>query len=295
MRIAVAALIVAGSLGVGPSAQARGLTVTTSFKARSATMPTPASVGAASATRDGERTDLPDALSGPQTHAIYFVPIDRRDERLDLGNGMIPRALRGTQSWFRSQMGVAPRIDRTRAGAFDITFMRARLQAQAYGFDSLIDEVRARGFRRPTKRYVIFAAVARGATCGESQYPLGPAPATGQYVVIWLDSAKECKARLAGTGTASTAAYTETIVAHEWLHAEGVVPFLAPRHCAGAVYHTCTGSMWLYPTLDPESHDVMFPYAGAPLRDKQLDRERNDYLDHALPHLRDLRASPFLG
>jgi hypothetical protein len=300
MRITLAALLAAGTLVVGglgaPPADARTPMITTSYMARRATMPEPATGTLTAASRQGQGKDLPDAVSGRQTHAIYFVPKDRVDERLDLGRGLIPRTLSGVGAWFRAQMGTAPRFDLTSRGTHDITFVRGRLRAGAYrSLDSIVDEIRSRGFDVPTKRYIVFATVARGATCGESQYPLAPAPAVGRYLAVYLDSAKECRVREAGRGTAATAGYAEATVAHEWLHTEGVVPTLAPRHCAGHAYHTCTGSLWLFPAMDPESRDVMFPYAGVPLRHKELDRGRDDYLDQALPHVRDLRTSPFLA
>lgn len=280
-------------LSAAPSAAAGDLYATASFRAANATMPTVrVQAGAPSRMRDG--TDRPDISRRPQTHAIYFVPADRRDERFDAAGGPIARAMAGVGAWFAAAMGRAPRLDVARGGALDVTFVRGDLGARAYAFDVVVDEIRTAGFDVASKRYVIFAVAARGETCGESQYPLAPG-AVGRYIVVWLDSAVECGARSVGAGTARSAGTLETIVAHEWLHSEGVVPMPAPRHCATHAYHTCTGGLWLFPAMDPERRDVMFPFAGVPLREKVLDRDRDDYLDHGLPHVRDLRGSPFLG
>lgn len=294
MRGFVASVMALSALVCSP-AVARDAYITTGFVAQGEVTAQEVAVASAGPLRGGQGKDQPDAVAGSQTHAIYFVPADRRDERLDGAGGLISRSLSGMQSWFRASMGRAPRIDRTRSGRYDITFVRGRGQAKGYGFDSIVAEVRARGFDVASKRYVIFAAVSRGAVCGESQYPLGAAPSVGRFVAVWLDSAVQCRSRDHGKGTASTSGYTETILTHEWLHAEGVVPTLAPRHCSGAAYHTCTGGLWLFPAMDPEANDVMFPFAGAPLREKILDRGRDDYLDHGWQHVRDLRDSRFIG
>jgi hypothetical protein len=44
--------------------------------------------------------------------------------------------------------------------------------------------------------------------------------------------------------------------------------------------------------LDPESVDALFPYVTFALRDKRLDKDRDDYYAHPFLH-RDLQFSPF--
>lgn len=295
-RGALAVGLVVASLGASP-VRASALFTVASYRAASGSETFARAVYARTTTkqRTVNGTDRPDAVKGYQTHAIYLVPRDRQDEHLDARGGLIPRALDGTRAWFQANMGKAPRFDRTRTRAHDITFIRGARKAIAYDFASIVGEVRAGGFDAANKRYAIFASVSQGGTCGESQFPLTPNVSLGRFLVVWLDSTQACGARDPGRGTVKTAGRTDTILAHEWLHTEGAVPMLAPRHCPGHAYHACTAALWTFPAMDPELADVMFPYAGMPLRDKILDRGRDDYLDHGLPHVRDVRDSVYLA
>lgn len=236
-----------------------------------------------------------------QTHVVYFVPRDRPDESLD-DNGTIPRAVSGIREWFAretSRNGLAakrPRFDRLATGAWDVSFVRGNQDAAAYTqLSTISDELASRGFNLTNKRYLIFAAVSRGGTCGEGFFPLPGFPTSGRYAAVYLDSDASCGGRDFGGGTAATAGRAEAIAAHEWLHNEGVAGFAAPHHCALARYHVCTGPLFLLPgDMDPEAPDVVYPYINGRLSAKVLDRDLDDYLDHAWPHVANLRASTWL-
>lgn len=243
--------------------------------------------------------DLPEssATACPCTHVIYFVPSDGVDRSLDI-NGTLSGSLRSLRAWFSNQMSMAPRIDRVPGGdLFDITFVRGREKASYYSsLSQLTTELESRGFADARKRYVTYAGLNRGSTCGESTFGY-PGIEGPTHAISYLDSSG-CKSSSFGQGSAASASQAETVVAHEWLHADGFVMPTAPRHCPTSLHHVCTAGLYLTSgvtgVVDPEQVDVMFPWIDAKLSQKTLDSGRNDYLDHGIPGVPDLRMSPFL-
>lgn len=255
--------------------------------------------------RASENDETDSEPGARQTHVIYFVPSDRPDQNLD-EDGTLARSIDAIRDWFLRETrrdgrtGKRPRIDRLSTGAYDITFLRGQQAADAYtSIDVIRDELIARGFAVENKRYLVYAALSRGQICGEGYFPI-PGVIEARYAVVYIATAADsaCGGSDFATGsTAGTAGKAETIAVHEWLHNEGVVSPLSPHHCAAySRYHVCTGPLWLVPgeELDPEGPDVMYPIINRRLRDKALDREFDDYLDHGWPHLANLRDSPWL-
>lgn len=240
-------------------------------------------------------TDAPDATAPGEchcTHLIYFVPADGADDSLDV-DGTLAGSIRAIRTWFGTQMQQAPRVDRVgTSDTEDITFVRGRNPAATYAsLRVLIAELSDRGFNEPGKRYLVYAGLDRGTVCGESTYgnPLLPG---ATYAAVYLDST-QCGARdLGGQGRADATA------THEWLHAEGLVQVGAPRHCPTSPYHVCTVALHLVASVtgirDPEHPDILYPYVDTRLSAKVLDRGRDDYLDHGLPVVHDLRRSAYL-
>lgn len=238
--------------------------------------------------------DAPDVVRGNQTHIVYFVPRDRRDERLDV-NGAIAGSIGSMRAWFRNQSGRSPRLDLRRGGALDITFVRGRMPAAEYpSLDDISDELVARGFRIGAKRFLVYAALPTGGVCGEAEYPVPPLDRTlGSFSAVYLDATRECGTRDFGNGTLSGAGRAEVVAAQEWLHNEGLVPLVAPHQCTSpslsipiplAVGHVCTGPLTFFEGLDPEEPDVMYPFVtGLRLGQKVLDRGHDDYFRHSLP------------
>jgi hypothetical protein len=251
--------------------------------------------------RARSETDLPETPSDDPcwcTHLIYFRPKDKPDQRLDT-NGTIDASVRSLRAWFVQQMKKQPRFDRLGGtNLFDITHVLGTKEATAYtSLASITEELRAKGLNEPSKRYLIYASIDRGTTCGEATYPYVGLTVT-TYAAIYLDSAP-CSSRDFGNGTAAGSGMAETIVAHEWLHADGVVAPSAPHHCPTSMYHVCTGPLWMIPTsvagsLDPEQPDVLYPLIDARLSKKVLDRDRDDYLDHPWLVHPNLRNSAYL-
>jgi hypothetical protein len=240
-------------------------------------------------------TDQQDAAADNSTHLIYFVPSDSPDQSLDT-NGAITNSIRSVRAWFlRETQDRRPRIDTLSTGGYDISYVAGKNPAATYTtLDLITEELRAKGFEQADKRYMIYAAVDRDDVCGESYYPLPPLRDKGQYAAIYLNSNDGCGARNFGGGGVANAGKAETIVAHEWLHAEGVAPMAAPHYCASNAYHVCTGPLWVAPIYDPEAFDVVFPYITDALSAMHLDRDHDDYFDHGWAWLPNVRDSAWL-
>lgn len=260
------------------------------------TVPAAHASPSAGAGEDPERrtVDAPEADAGACncTHLIYFVPSDGRDDALDV-NGAIGNSAKAVSTWFAAQMQMQPRWDRIGTSElYDITFVRGRGPGSSYAdLTTVTNELAARGFDDPAKRYLVYAGLDRGTVCGESTFggPVLPGPT---YAVVYLDS-PDCGARpLGGQGRG------DGIAAHEWLHADGVVPPVATHHCPSSPHHVCTIALHMVASVtgiaDPEAGDIMYPYVGTKLSMKVLDRDRDDYLDHGIPFAQDLRRSLFL-
>ena len=246
--------------------------------------------GAVRRTADAPETNAGGACDC--THLIYFIPSDGVDDALDV-DGTITASARGQRAWFAEQMQRAPRMDRIGTSeVYDITFVRGRSPGSSYvDLRTLTTELDDRGFDDPAKRYLVYAGLDRGSTCGESTFggPVLPGPT---YAIVYLDSA-DCGARNLGN-----LGRGDALAAHEWLHAEGITPPTAIHHCPASPHHVCTGALHLVPATlgitDPERSDIMYPYVETRLSAKVLDRDRDDYLDHGIPGGQDLRASIFL-
>lgn len=233
------------------------------------------------------------AGAGYVTHVVYFVPRDKADQALDT-DGTISDSISSMRSWFFAQMGRAPRMDMASDGDYGITFVSGDHPAASYAkLSDITTELQRKGFNAASKRYLIYAAVNEGSTCGASEYPIEPGT-TGHYAAVYLDSSAGCGARSFGDGSATGAGKSETIAAHEWLHEEAVAPLASPHACASSPYHVCTGALWQVPGLDPEEPDIEFPVINKPLSQKVLDIGHDDYLDAPWPWIPNLRSSPWL-
>lgn len=243
-----------------------------------------------------QSTDQADPVDADQTHVIYFVPKDKPNQDLDALGGPIRDSLRSIRAWFSAQTAPnakRPRFDMTSTGQFDITFVQGQQNADQYTtLDSIRNEIQP-NFKAPNKRYMIFAAVDRGATCGEGYFPIPPVYDQGQYSAVYLDSSG-CHMRDFGDGTIAGSGRADRVAIHEWLHNEGIVAPDAPHHCASNPNHVCTGPLWVMDGLDPEQADLMFPYVSGGLKDAVLDIDHDDYLDTPWPWITNLRDSPFL-
>jgi hypothetical protein len=248
--------------------------------------------------------DRPDRKSGPQIHAIYLVPSDRKGGALDR-KGILDDSVRAISRWMRRQSGYKWRFDTfafTPAGtdepvaATDVTYVRAERPASELGtINAIWAELERKGLTEPEKRYLVYA-VAPGAQgyCGQSFYPQTQDPSdVGPAAVVFLDSPEGCHARSFAPNR-RTPSWAETIATHELFHNEGAVQRTAPNDCKALIStHVCTPILVLRVGQDPQEKDVMFTYVVAGLARLVLDLGRDDYFDHSHAY-RDAIDSPYV-
>jgi hypothetical protein len=234
---------------------------------------------------------------------MYFVPSDGVDETLDT-NGVIANAAASMNLWFDGQTGGRHlRLDTYLDGKtprLDVSFVRGNRTTAEYAgdadgaFTAITDELEERGWTASpaVKRYLVYYAgpAEDENVCGTAFVPL--AGGFAQWSVVFLDANPGCGARDFGT-PATGGGMSEAIAVQELEHNEGMAPLTAPHQCWAFNFHICTAAAGAaLETLDPESADVMFPFVTFPLRDKLIDRDRDDYFEHPFPY-RDLSDSPF--
>lgn len=243
--------------------------------------------------------DRVDVAPGPLVHILYLVPTDARDMSIDF-NGVLDCSVMAQMEWFREASdGLEWRLDtyhRGRAELVDVTYVATeKTRAELAGAFDVMDELRILGFADEDKRYLTYVQSGDGTgLCGDAIYPINASedPVDGKYAQVYLESIAECRAT--EFGVPGKPSFSETIAQQELIHNDGMVPIGAPHNCwtASLVGHVCTPGLGLT-QLDPETADVMFPYVGLPLSQKQLDPGNDDYFRHLLP-IRDLQGSIYL-
>lgn len=253
-------------------------------------------------------SERPDFDSGRQVHVIYLVPSDAPDEQIDT-NGTLECSLSAQQQWMSEQSdGLEWRLDtflhqtrtgrRTRTVAMpDITFVASpQPAANLEGVGAVSAELEARGFDDPAKRYLTYVASGSGGgTCGDAWYTLPTnEPWGGQYAQVYLHAAEACGGN--DFGVPGAPSFSESVAQQELMHNDGASPAGAPHGCLlgfpPGMGHVCTVAIPV-PELDPQRFDVLYPFAGVALAEKQLDIGHDDYFRHDLPIV-DLADSPFL-
>ncbi len=209
--------------------------------------------------------DLPDVTTGRQIHAIWAVPSDGADS-FATGAGQMADDLASLTSWWVGQDPTRePRID---TAAFpggtcaDISFVRLPSPGSSYvvgadsAFTNVVSNLATAGFLNPYKKYLVYFDGPAVATdvCGTGggQFDSGPS-----FAVVWLSGCPGLP--------------TDSIAAHELLHALGALPDGAPHACPGDPGHPCDSPQ-----------DVLYPYAsGSPLAQELLDAGHDDYYGHS--------------
>ena len=249
--------------------------------------------------------DRPDVVEGSKIHVIYFVPRDAQDNQLDL-NGVLENSVASMNTFLEQDIGRRLRLDTyldRRTPRLDISFVLGDRTASEYSqdphpdgaFGAVTDELEHRGWTASgaDKRYFVYyegPAEAAG-ICGTAY--LNFLGGFAQWSVVWLGSAPGCGARDFGTPEIG-GGMSEAIALHENFHNEGMVPLEALHQCWRYTFHLCTAAAGAaLDTLDPEAADLLFPFVTFPLRDKVVDRDRDDYYGHPFPW-RDMADSPFL-
>ena len=226
----------------------------------------------------GESTkDLPDAVTAQQVHAVYVVPSDGADNFAAVANQLSDDTVSIDTWWATQDPTRNPRFDQALfpgCTGLDISFLRlaqtgAQLQGSASNaFDAVANALGQAGFGSTYKDYLAYydGPAPEANICGTGAGDLGVGPG---YAVVWLQGCPGVP--------------TDTIAAHELLHALGAVPAGDPNHCSGDAAHVCDNSL-----------DVLYPYAsGQPLTSLYLDFNHDDYYAHA-PGWPDIQQSPWL-
>lgn len=260
--------------------------------------------------------DRPDERTGRQVHVVYLVPNGVQDQSLD-ELGVLHDSVLAQNHWFREETGLQWKLDTftfewddpetfeedpITIEAVDVSFVRANIAT-----NSQLAPVRsaliAAGFMDPNKRYLVYAETSTGGVCGSAYYP-SDAPTdpddVEQYSAVYLNSSSGCRARDFASDPTSPS-WSETIAQQEILHNDGLVPLVAPHTCwvgFGPAYgHVCTNGLpatgVVGVDVDPERFDVLFPYVGVPLNEKQVDIGDDDYFQHPFPY-RALEDSPLV-
>lgn len=209
-------------------------------------------------------SDLHDATTGRQIHAIWAVPADGADTFVT-GAPKLADDLGSIEAWWQTQDPTrVPRIDDAAfpAGTCeDISFVRLPDPSGAFvgaedAYDHLALELTSLGFANPYKKYLVYydGPSVQDGICGTGGGDFATGPS---YAVVWLAGCPGIP--------------DDSIAAHELLHALGALPAGAPHPCPGDTGHPCDSPQ-----------DVLYPYnSGAPLQTLYLDWNHDDYYGHS--------------
>src|SRR3954471_18083970 len=212
--------------------------------------------------------DRPDVLTGPQVHAIVAIPSDGVDtfpaEAARLADDIASLA-----AWWQGQDSTRiPRFDQAVFGAAtcsDISFVRLGSSGAAYtaagasgAFQRISAELGLGGLGGLYKKYLVYygGPSVQANVCGTGG---GSFDSGRSYAIIWL---REC-----------TDVPSDTVAAHELLHALGALPSGARHPClpsGGGSGHPCDSP-----------NDILYPFAsGLPITSQVLDANHDDYYAH---------------
>jgi hypothetical protein len=207
-------------------------------------------------------TDRTDIVTGQQIHAIVAIPADGSDTFVQYAD-QLETDVDSVNAWWVGQDATRrPRFDVATFGTvncLDISFMRLRENAAAFTnanamFDTLTSEVDGT-FPNAYKKDLLYYAgpPVEADVCG-----IGGGDFDGPGVAIVIPAG-------------CPGVPTDTVLAHELLHALGAVPPGDPHACPNDPGHPCDS-----PT------DVLYPYThGEPLAQKVLDYNHDDYYGHS--------------
>jgi len=211
--------------------------------------------------------DRPDVVTAQQVHAVVAIPADGVDT-FPAEAGRLADDIASITAWWQAQDPTrVPRLDQAVLGAAtcaDISFVRLASSAATYAgtgasgaFQRISSELALGGLGSTYKKYLVYyAGAVQENVCGTGG---GDFDSGRSYAIIWLH---EC-----------TDVPSDTVAAHELLHAFGALPVGARHPCppsGGGSGHPC----------DDQS-DILYPYAsGTPLANLVLDFNHDDYYGH---------------
>lgn len=218
-------------------------------------------------------TDRPDATTGSQIHAIWAVPADGADT-FAAGAPRIADDLASISGWWVGQDPTrAPRLDDAvfpGGTCVDISFVKLPQPASSFvgastAFETVTNDLETMGFGNLFKKYVVYydgpSVEANVCGTGGGNFSSGPS-----FAVMWLAGCTDVP--------------TDSVTAHELLHALGALPIGAPNACTAADNPLGPVADTGHPCDSPQ--DVLYPVSsGAPLSQLILDVNHDDYYGHS--------------
>jgi Divergent InlB B-repeat domain len=211
----------------------------------------------------GEQTaNRPDTVTGRQVRTFVVVPADGADN-FQVSAGQVADDVTSFSSWWTGQDPTrVPRFDLadfSGVNCLDTAFLRlaqpaAALSTASLLFDDIIRELGSSVNSVYSKELVYYDGPAPEVNvCG-----VGGGSFTGPGVAIVVPAG-------------CPGVPTDTVAAHELLHAMGALPAGAPHPCPGDSGHPCDSTT-----------DILYPYThGEPLSQKVLDFGHDDYYGHS--------------
>jgi hypothetical protein len=212
--------------------------------------------------------DRPDVLTGQQVHAVVAIPSDGVDT-FGAESARLADDIASISTWWQGQDPTRiPRFDQAAFGpatCADISFVRLGSSGATYAaagasgaFQRVSSELGLGGLGSMHKKYLVYYAgpSVQANVCGTG----GGEFDTGRsYAIIWLQECADIP--------------SDTVAAHELLHAFGALPTGARHPCP------VTGGGSGHPCDNP--NDILYPYAsGGPLSSLVLDFNHDDYYAH---------------
>ena len=221
--------------------------------------------------------DQPDDFDGPQIHAVYALPSDIDDEKLDR-YGDIARSFEAMQDWLSEEIGYRLRLD-THDGELDVTYLRLHftpLEGDGTSTDLIhaLDEAVRDGIGHSGQKiYAIYYAGRNAGQCGTANL-------AGPNAAVYVHR-EGCSSTLPGAKPGVVSTY-EAVMVHEILHAIGAVPDCAPNR--GASVH-----------VQDSPEDLMYAGAERGTRSEEalIDFGRDDYFGHGRADCLDTANSRF--
>jgi hypothetical protein len=211
----------------------------------------------------GEQTaNRPDTVTGRQVRTFVVVPADGVDN-FQVSAGQIADDVTSFSAWWTGQDPTrVPRFDLadfSGVNCLDTAFLRlaqpaAALSSASVLFDDIIGELGSTVNSVYSKELVYYDGPSPELNvCG-----VGGGSFTGPGVAVVIPAG-------------CPGVPTDTVAAHELLHALGALPAGAPHACPGDSGHPCDSTT-----------DILYPYTrGEPISQKVLDFGHDDYYGHS--------------
>ena len=209
-----------------------------------------------------QMTNRPDTVTGRQIRAVVAIPADGADT-FQVSAGQIADDVASFSAWWTGQDPTrVPRFDLadfSGISCLDIGFLRLAEPASAITSASVLFNAVINGLGTDVNRVYAKELVYYDGPSAETDVcGVGGGSFTGPGVAVVIPAG-------------CPGVPTDTVAAHELLHALGAVPAGAPHACPGDSGHPCDSTT-----------DILYPYTrGEPISQKVLDFGHDDYYGHS--------------